>query len=159
MDLPVVRAHVRTACRVRVCRLDTLQEAPTDDMLAMLHQSQQARGQAGEGAPVSLEHAAVAALAASSYDLQAKPHARSARPSLACQESCDVYVAHWRYDLRVSLPRCLLGAITTYLPRCRNTASPQLTICILLLWSTQGPDGQSSPGRGCQVMLLSWWTA
>ena len=52
-----------------VCQFS--KEAPTDDMLAMLQQqSHQARGQAGDGAPVSLEHAAVAALAASSYDLQ-----------------------------------------------------------------------------------------
>jgi len=56
--------------------LSTLQEAPTDDMLAMLQQTQQGRGQTvGEGPPVSLEHAAVAALAAQSYDLQVFFHA------------------------------------------------------------------------------------
>ena len=53
------------------CRV--LQEAPPDDMLAMLQQqAHQGRGPAGEGPPVSLEHAAVAALAASSYDLQVR---------------------------------------------------------------------------------------
>ena len=49
-----------------------LQEAPTEDMIALLQSQQAARSHAaqGGGAPVSLEHAAVAALAASSYDLQ-----------------------------------------------------------------------------------------
>jgi len=53
--------------------LSSLQEPPTDDMLAMLQQTHQGRGQAGgEPPPVSLEHAAVAALAAQSYDLQVR---------------------------------------------------------------------------------------